>query len=308
MPPITAASNLTVGLAGGYPPELVSSLRRDLARLPEGEPATIELVPPPAISGHQALILEKATMAHAVSFGFPIELKRGDPDWVPLWVATQWLGQHRSQNARLFERIRGQRGMNYGNYAYIEYFPRGMYLMQPEPNLFRQQQIFQVWLRPLSGNNEAHFATRVALYELGKLIENGMTADEFAATREFLDKWVAQLVSAQPALLGYAIDSDWYGIPDFPAYIRGELARLTVEDVNRALREQFSTASIKFVFVTPDGADLKRRLVANEPSPMSYNSPKPDSILAEDAIIEVLPLGFSADSVQVRPADSVFRR
>jgi zinc protease len=209
---------------------------------------------------------------------------------------------------KLFERIRGQRGMNYGNYAYIEYFPRGMYLMQPEPNLFRQQQIFQVWLRPLSGNNEAHFATRVALYELGKLVENGMTADEFAATREFLDKWVAQLVSAQPALLGYAIDSDWYGIPDFPAYIRGALARLTVEDVNRVLREQFSTASIKFVFITPDGADLKRRLLANEPSPMSYNSPKPDSILAEDAIIEVLPLRFSADSIQVRPADSVFRR
>jgi zinc protease len=301
-------SNLTVGLAGGYPADLVSRLRRDLARLPEGEPASIELVPPPAISGHEALILEKATMAHAVSFGFPIELKRGDPDWVPLWVATQWLGQHRSQNARLFERIRAQRGMNYGNYAYIEYFPRGMYLMQPEPNLFRQQQIFQVWLRPLSGNNEAHFATRVALYELGKLVENGMTADEFAATREFLDKWVPQLVSSQPALLGYAIDSNWYGIPDFPAYIRGELARLTVEDVNRVIRERFSTESIRFVFITPDGADLKRRLLANEPSPMSYNSPKPDSILAEDAVIEVLPLGFSPDSIQVRPADSVFRR
>ena len=303
--------NLTVGLAGGYPGGFVARLRRDLARLPDAGDAAgapPALPTPPAIRGHEALILEKDTMAHAVSFGFPIELKRGDPDWVPLWLATQWLGQHRSQNARLFQRIRELRGMNYGNYAYIEYFPRGMYLTQPDPNLFRRQQIFQVWLRPLTGNNEAHFATRVAMYELDKLVSEGLTQAEFEATRAFLDKWVAQLVSSQPALLGYAVDSDGYGIPDFPAYVRGELARLTVEDVNRVIRAHLSTRNARFVFVTPDGADLKRRLVGNEPSPMSYNSPKPEDLLAEDAVIEVLPLGFRADSVKVVPAESVFRR
>jgi zinc protease len=303
-------ANLTVGLAGGYPGDFVTRLRRDLARLPAAgvAGAAMELREPAPIRGHEALILEKDTMAHAVSFGFPIGLKRGDPDWVPLWLATQWLGQHRSQNARLYQRIREQRGMNYGDYAYIEYFPRGMYLTQPDPNLFRRQQIFQVWLRPLTGNNEAHFATRVALYELDKLIENGLTQEQFEATRAFLDKWVAQLVSSQPALLGYAVDSEWYGTPDFPAYVRQALAGLTLEDVNRVIRQHLSTSDVRFVFVTPDGADLKRRLVANERSPMSYNSPKPEELLAEDAVIEVLRLGFSADSVQVVPADGVFRR
>ena len=301
-------ANLTVGLAGGYPADFTARLRRDLARLPAGEASRREPGTLPRIAGHEALILEKATLAHAVSFGFPIALKRGDPDWVALWLATQWLGQHRSQNAHLYDRIREQRGMNYGDYAYIEYFPRGMYLTQPDPNLFRNEQIFQVWLRPLTGNNEAHFATRVALYELGKLVEDGLTEEQFAATREFLDKWVAQLVSSQPALLGYAIDSAWYGIPDFPAYVRAELQGLTLEDVNRVVREHFSTEHIKFVFITPNGADLRRRLVGNDPSPMTYNSPKPASLLAEDAIIEALPLGFTADSVQIRPADSIFRR
>ena len=303
-----APANLTVGLAGGYPEDFPARLRRDLARLPQGTAVTIEPGTPPAISGHQALILEKDTMAHAVSFGFPIELKRGDRDWAALWLATQWLGQHRSQNSHLYDRIREKRGMNYGDYAYIEYFPNGMFLTQPQPNLYRQQQIFQVWLRPLTGNDTAHFATRVAMYELDKLIDDGLSAEEFEATRAFLDKWVAQLVAAQPALLGYAIDSAWYGIPDFPAYVRGELAKLTVEDVNRVIREQLSTRDVKFVFITPDAADLKRRLVDDEPSPMTYNSPKPDDLLAEDKVIEVLPLGFSADSVRIVPADSVFRR
>ncbi len=303
-----APANLTVGLAGGYPENFEARLRRDLAALPEGGAVAIEPGQAPAIVGHQALILEKDTMAHAVSFGFPIDLKRGDRDWAALWLATQWLGQHRSQNSHLYDRIREQRGMNYGDYAYIEYFPRGMYLTQPDPNLYRQQQIFQVWLRPLTGNDTAHFATRVAMFELEKLIDNGLSAEQFEATRAFIDKWVAQLVSSQPALLGYAIDSDWYGIPDFPAYVRGELARLTVQDVNRVIREHFSTADMKFVFITPDAADLKRRLVNDEPSPMSYNSPKPEELLAEDKVIEVLPLGFSADSIRVVPAESVFRR
>ncbi len=301
-------ANMTVGLAGGYPVDFAARLRRDLAGLPEGAAVAIEPGDAPAIQGHQALILEKDTMAHAVSFGFPIDLKRGDRDWAALWLATQWLGQHRSQNSHLYDRIREKRGMNYGDYAYIEYFPRGMYLTQPEPNLYRQQQIFQVWLRPLTGNDTAHFATRVAMFELDKLIDEGLSAEEFEATRAFLDKWVAQLVSSQPALLGYAIDSAWYGIPDFPAYVRAELARLTVEDVNRVIREHLSTENVKFVFITPDAADLKQRLVENQPSPMSYNSPKPDELLAEDKVIEVLPLGFRADSIEVVPADSVFRR
>jgi zinc protease len=303
-----APANLTVGLAGGYPEDFAARLRRDLAGLPEGTAVAIEPGATPAIDGHQALILEKDTMAHAVSFGFPIDLKRGDRDWTALWLATQWLGQHRSQNSHLYDRIREKRGMNYGDYAYVEYFPRGMYLTQPEPNLYRQQQIFQVWLRPLTGNDTAHFATRVAMFELDKLIDQGLSAAEFEATRAFLDKWVAQLVSSQPALLGYAIDSAWYGIPDFPAYVRAELAQLTVEDVNRVIREHLSTEDVKFVFITPDAADLKQRLVTDQPSPMQYNSPKPDELLAEDKVIEVLPLGFSADSVQVVPADDVFRR
>jgi len=299
---------LTVGLAGGYPETLVARLKRDMGRLPSGVGAVAELPAPPSIDGHQALILEKTTMAHAVSFGFPIEVKRGDPDWVALFLATQWLGQHRSSNSHLYERIREVRGMNYGDYAYIEYFPRGMFQFQPDPNLYRRQQIFQVWIRPLTGNNEAHFATRVAMYELGRLIENGMSAEEFEATRDFLDKFVAQWVAAQPAILGYAIDSEFYGIPEFAQYVRGGLRKLTVEDVNRVIREQLDTRDVKFVFITPDAADLKKRLVSDQSSPMSYNSPKPDAVLEEDKIIQDLDLGFTESSVTIVPAESVFRR
>ena len=70
-----------------------------------------------------------------MSFGFPVDLKRGDPDWLALWLARSYIGEHRSENSHLYQRIREERGMNYGDYAYIEYFPGAMFSMQPGTEL-----------------------------------------------------------------------------------------------------------------------------------------------------------------------------
>ena len=55
--------------------------------------------------------------------------------------------------------------MNYGDYAYIEAFPRGMFQFFPDPNIARQRQIFEIWIRPVVPVN-AHMALRIALHEL----------------------------------------------------------------------------------------------------------------------------------------------
>ena len=40
-----------------------------------------------------------------------------------------------------------------------------MFLTLPEPNLGRRQQIFQIWIRPVTPEN-GHFALKTAPYEL----------------------------------------------------------------------------------------------------------------------------------------------
>ncbi len=297
---------LTLGLAGGYPEGFVAEVRRDLGSLPAGERRRIELPMPPAIDGHEAVIVEKPTPAVAVSFGFPINIRRGDPDWVALWLVRSWLGEHRSSNSHLYQRIRAVRGMNYGDYAYIEYFPRGMFQFQPDANLGRQQQIFQVWIRPLRSNNDAHFATRVAMYELEKLIENGLTKEQFEATRAYLDKYVSLLVANQSRQLGYMIDSEYYGTEVFTDYVRAGLARLTVDDVNRVIRENLQTDDIRYVFITADAADLKKRLVSDEPSPLEYNTEKPAELIEEDKLIEASSLKIDEEKVEVVPSADLF--
>jgi zinc protease len=299
-------NNVTVGLAGGYDDAFPARLAGDLQNLRAGTRVRPEIPSAPPLGANKAVIVEKETPAVAVSLGIPVELRRGDPDWVALWLARSYLGEHRSTNAHLFQRIREERGMNYGDYAYIEYFPRGMFQFHPDANLARQQQIFQIWIRPVRNNTDAHFATRTAIFELRKLIDEGMSESNFEATRSFLSKFVSLLTDGQSRQLGYEIDGQYYGTGRFSDYVRAGLARLTLEDVNRVIRENLTTDNLQYVFVAKDAADLRQRLVDGSSSAVSYDSAKPDELLEEDREIASLPLGFAEDAVRIVPSSEVF--
>jgi zinc protease len=251
-------------------------------------------------------IVTRETRSTAISLGFPISVTRQDKDWPALALIASYFGQHRSSNSYLYQRLREARGLNYGDYAYIEYFPRGMFQFEPNPNLGRRQQIFQIWIRPVEPQN-GHFTLRAALYEYDKLIREGMSKEAFEATREFLTKYVNILTQTQDARLGYALDSRYYGIPDFGTYMREQLARLTLEDVNRALRQHLKSDSMYIAIVTKDGAALRDAIISNKPSPVTYNSPKPKEITDEDKVIETYKINVKPENVTVVPADNVFQ-
>ncbi len=128
--------------------------------------------------------------------------------------------------------MRELRGLNYGDYAYIEYFPNGMYQFEPDPNIARHEQIFQIWIRPVEPAN-AVFALRLAMYELDKLVKGGISPGDFEKTRSFLSKYVNILTKTKSAELGYAIDSQYYGMPEYNQYLKAALAKLTVDDESR---------------------------------------------------------------------------
>lgn len=297
--------NLNLGITGHLNDNLKALLKRELAdQLPAKGAVQKAIASAPEIKGRQAIIVEKQTMPTAVSFGFPIDVNRSHEDWVGLWLVRSFLGEHRNSNSFLYQRIREARGMNYGDYAYIEYFPRGMYLTQPNVNLARSEQIFQVWIRPLRTTEDAHFATRTAMYELEKLIENGLTAEQFEATRAFLTKYAGLLLKGQDRVLGYHMDSQFYGTDGFVETVKNGLAELTLTDVNAIIKKHLQSDDIQFVFITQQADDLKQRLAGETPSPMTYNSEQPDSILEEDKIIQDYPLDF--DKVKVIKINQVF--
>ncbi|MGC9970339.1 MAG: pitrilysin family protein [Bryobacteraceae bacterium] len=298
-------ANLIIGLAGGYPEAFLNQVKKDFSKLPAGPPAALSLPTPKPIRGIQMTLVEKNTRSVAYSIGFPLGVTRGDPDYPALLVAQSYLGQHRLSGGRLYERLRQARGLNYGDYAYIEYFPRGMFQFEPDPNLARRQQIFQIWIRPVEPPT-AHFALRLALYEFDKFVKEGLSEEAFRRTRTFLGKYVNLLTKTKRAELGYAIDSRYYGIPDYNSYLKNSLARLTREDVNRAIRNHLGAAGLDIVVVAKNCEELKKKFLDGAPSPMTYNSPKPSEVLEEDKIVERWTIDLKPDAVRILPVEKVF--
>ncbi|MCL5096315.1 MAG: insulinase family protein, partial [Candidatus Omnitrophica bacterium] len=245
-------------------------------------------------NGLRIEIIQRQTRSTAISLGFPIAVTRRDADWPALEVVTSYFGQHRSSNSHLYQCLRETRGLNYGDYAYIEYFPSGMFQFEPDPNLGRHYQTFQIWIRPVEPQNGL-FALRAALYEYNKLWQNGLSPAAFDSTREFLGKYANLLTQTQSARLGYALDSRYYGIGDFPEFLRTRMSGLTVDEVNQAIRRDFSPGQMQAVIVTQEAAALRQAILEQKPSSITYNAPKPKEILDEDRLIEHYPL-------EVKPA------
>jgi zinc protease len=145
------------------------------------------------------------------------------------------------------------------------------------------------------------------LYEYDKLVREGMSAEDFEATREFLSKYVNILTATQDDQLGYALDSRYYGIPDFPTYMREQLAKLTLADVNRAIKTYLKSDAMRIAIITKDAAALRDAIVSNKPSPIIYNAPKPKEITDEDKVIESYKIVVKPADVTIVPADKVFQ-
>ena len=304
--------NLIAGVSGDYPDALVTRLNTATAQLPDGAAAR-RLEALPKIAGHKANgleveIVQKDTRATAISFGAPLSITRADgADWAALNVARAWLGEHRMSQGRLFQRLREIRGLNYGDYAYIEYFNRPGGQFFPSPNIARRAQAFEIWIRPVVPAN-AHMSLRIALYELDKLVNNGLSQEDFEATRQYLMKNAYVMTATQDQRLGYALDSWWYGTPEYTSYVRSLYSKLTRDDVNRALKTYLTPSNLNVVIVTKDAQGLRDALVGDAVSSIAYESPKPDDLLAEDKVIGAMKLNIKPENVKIVPVDEVFAK
>jgi len=297
--------NMVLGLAGGYPKELPAKVETDFIKLPAGQAGKATIQTPKLAPGTHITLVKRETRATGLSLGFPITVTRSDKDWPALAVVASYFGQHRNSSSYLYQKLREARGLNYGDYAYIEYFPRGMFQFTPDPNQGRTSQIFQIWIRPVTPEN-GHFVLRAALYEYEKLVREGMTKETFEATREFLAKYNNILTQTQDAQLGYALDSRYYNIPDYVNYMREQLGKLTLDDVNNAIRKHLRSDAMRIVIITKDAEALRDAILSSRPSPITYNSPKPKEITDEDKLIEAFKINVKPEDVVIVPVARVF--
>lgn len=296
-------------LGGGYDRALVERLERELGALPAGRPGP---VPPSSVrpaERRSAVLVKKPGPATAISFGHPIDLERGTREFYALWLANSWLGEHRNSSSHLYQVIREARGMNYGDYSYIEHYPEGGERQMPPPNVPRRSQLFEVWIRPVP-NEQAHFALRAAVREVEGLVRDGLSERDFQLTRSFLSKYVLHFAPSTDDRLGYALDDRIYGVkaPGHLETFRRTIPTLTRAEVNAAVRKHLRPGSLVIAMVSEQAEALAEALAANTPSPITYATPKPEAVLAEDKVIQAFPLALPRDRITVIPVQEMFAR
>jgi len=320
--------NLTLGIAGNYNPFFLTKLKGML----NGLPALKVTLPVVGIArqanGMEVEIISKDNaLGSAIFTGFKLPITRSNDDFVALMIANSWLGEHRKSYSRLYQKIREQRSMNYGDYSYIEWYSNGGSYMLPRPGYARSSNYFSLWIRPiqtakgLKGQypeletieiGHAHFALRMAVRELDMMVKNGMNEEDFSLTRDFLRSYMKLYAQTAEQQLGYLLDSKFYKRENWLIQADQLLAACTLEKVNAAIKKYWQSENM-FVSIVTDKSEavpLARSLREGMESPMSYSnalkSVLTPQILAEDEIVKTFPMRVG--SINIVESNDVFRK
>jgi len=301
-------NNLMIGIAGNYPDSFIEKLKKDIAKLPNTNPT---IPTPPVVKMPDGIDIEiiskESAFGSAIFTGYPLNITRADDEFAALMVANSYLGEHRKSYSKLYQVIREQRSMNYGDYSYIEWYNNGGGNMLPPSGVPRQSNYFAIWIRPVQiakqlkmqyeelkdvNVGHAHFAIRMALREMDKMIKNGLTQEDFEATRAFLKSYIRLYIKTPGQQLGYLMDSKMYGRKNYIEELGVLLSKLTLDDVNKAIKKYMQIDNMKITIVTDvsEAGPLAESLKNNTVSPMTYSNlvkaGLSEEILSEDAATE----------------------
>ncbi len=301
-------NNLMIGIAGSYSESFLNRLKSDLEKLPDTKPVIPDAPVVEMPDGiNVEIIAKEGAFGSAIFAGYPLNITRSDDEFAALMVANSYLGEHRKSYGRLYQMIREQRSMNYGDYSYIEWYDNGGGNMLPPSGVPRHSNYFALWIRPVQiarqlnmqydelkdiKTGHAHFALRMALREMDKMIKNGISKEDFEATRKFLQSYIKLYVQSPEQQLGYLMDSRMYGRKNYINELGELLSKLTPDDVNNAIKKYMQIDNMNVTIVTDvsEAEPLANSLKNNLPSPMSYSNlvkeGLPEEVLNEDAATE----------------------
>ena len=320
-------ANLMVGMAGGYDAGFKKTVMEDTKKLPNGENLRKEISDPPMPEGTRVAIVSKPnTFGSAIFMGYPLSVDRSSDDFAALMVANSYLGEHRKSYGQLYSKMRSERSLNYGDYSYIEWYPAGHATQLPLSGYPRSTNYFSIWIRPVQiakqfagmegleqpelGN--AHFVIRQSLREFHKLIENGMTQEDFNRTRNFLIGYMKLYVQSQSSRLGFLMDSRSYGRKDYINDMIALLKKLELKDVNDAIAKYFQYKNIYVAVITDtsEAEKLAESIRTNASASIVYSPLVGKGLgkdtLDEDKLIDSFKLNIT--DVQVIPSGKLFQK
>lgn len=211
------AARVTAGLPSGErPPQLPS-----VAELADG---SLEAIP---FTSSQTTVLA----------GQP-GMRRGDPDYFPLYVGNHILGGSGLVSI-LMNEIREKRGLSYSTYSYF------LPLAQPGPFLMGLQ----------TKNAQAEQARAVLLETLKRFIDQGPTEQELTAARKNITGGFPLRIASNASIVQYLAVIGFYGLPlDYLDRFTSRIEAVTVEQIRDAFARRVHPDRLAIVTVGDNSA------------------------------------------------------
>lgn len=298
-----------------------ATLTKLVQALPAGEPVMRPLNIARSIVApgkHVLIITQPNAIATGLHLGFPIHLKHGDDEYWPLFVGNVFFGVHRDSFGRLYQELRGDRGYNYGDYSYIEYYQGRPQNLFPPPTTPREQQYFSMWIRPV-GHQYAHFLMKAMTAELDRLVREGLTPEQVAQAKIKARTLYLNYAESKARQVGYRLDDLFYGKRDqgYLDQMLNQIDAVTPEQVNAALKKHLQAKNLDYVIVTGEAEGEKLAdSIANNSNVVSKTAeeyhisqpvpPEKQQMLEQDKLWAAYALDIPRANITVIKASEMF--
>lgn len=226
------SSNAVVAIVGDVNRAQAENLVEAILKgLPKGKHANKIAAPAPLKEPGNIHIEHPSTQTH-ILVGQP-GMKRGDKDYLPLYVGNHILGGS-GFGSRIVEEIREKRGLAYSSYSYF--------------TPMREAGPFTMGLQTSNGNAEQ--ALKILDEELRKFIQQGPTAAELEHAKKNITGGFALKVDSNKDIISYLGMIGFYNLPlDYLATFNDRIEAVTLEQIKDAFKRRVNPDKLVTVTV-----------------------------------------------------------
>lgn len=226
------ASNALVAIVGAVDREQAEQIAEKLTSgLEQGEKAApLEKVND--LEKADTVFIEHPSAQTHILVGQP-GLKRGDPDYFPLYVGNHVLGGG-GMVSRLFEEVREKRGLSYSAYSYFS------------PMRFNGPFLAGLQTR----SDQVDEALSVLMDNINLYIETGPTEDELIAAKKNITGGYPLRIDSNSKILGYVVVIGYYKLPlDYLDTFNANVDAVTIEQIKDAFKRRLTPDKLITVMV-----------------------------------------------------------
>jgi len=230
------AKNAVVAIVGALDRAAAERLaERLVGGLPAGEHAPMLPDVKPLEEARTRRIAFPSSQTHIYA-GQP-GIRRGDPDYFPLYVGNHILGGS-GLVSLLSEEVREKRGLSYSVYSYF------LVMRKPGPFLTGLQ----------TKNSQAEEALKVMMETIARFVEEGPTDEQLEAAKKNITGGFPLRISSNKKIVEYLAMIGFYGLPlDYLDRFVERVEAVTREQIRDAFRRHLQPDRFLTVIVGPQG-------------------------------------------------------